>query len=520
MTLIASIKRSLCFLFFLPLASCLVQEPDFVGPKTWLLSAMDRVSKTEWESLDNRVISGISAAKGEYEAFQLNIRAPSSGLRNVQVSVSAFENDAGFRLAEPSLFRQHYVYVNRGGFAGSPMNRNPALGAGWYADALIPFEATGSADIPSHPFNVQGRQNQPIWIDVYVPANAPAGLYTSRYTVESAEGIATGSLSLEVWDFTLPQRPSLKSSFLIWDEKTSEMRDLLLEHKLMPRETPVDEQTQRIANDGLNAADLRFWAHSTTDCELNNPPSVEEIKARLANYQSNLLVYNYSADEIDRCTGLIEKVKAWGRNLHEAGVPQLIVMFPQRELFNDGTGRSAVAIWVFSPELYVRNPNAQAILDEALEISDAWSYTALMKLDDIPKWGIDFMPMNYRIMQGFLNQRYDLSGLLYWRVNLWQRDPWRNVTPSNSTYPAGEGMLVYPGEQIGSKVPAASLRLKWLREGVEDFEYGQILRDMGKEAQLKQLIRSAAQDWRNWTKDPLVLEQVRRDLANAILSGR
>ncbi|MCA9836892.1 MAG: DUF4091 domain-containing protein [Trueperaceae bacterium] len=513
----AGFKLALAFFVLLFLAACVVLEPDFVGPKTWTFSSMDRVARGEWESLDSRTITRISAARNEYEAFQLNIRAPSGGLHTVQVTVSPFQHEAGYSLPDAKLYREHYVHVDRGGFAGSPVNRNRALGAGWYADALIPFEAPGTAEIPSHPFNVEARQNQPVWVDVFIPEDAPAGLYTSRYTVESAEGTSTGTIELEVWDFSLPKTPSLKSSFIIWDEKTPAMRDLLLEHKLMPRNTPVDEQADRIANDGLNAADLRFWAHSDIDCQFDNPPSVEEIKARLANYQHNLLVYNYSADEIDRCSNITDKMRAWGRNLHEAGVPQLVVMFPQRQLFDDGNGRSAVDIWVFSPELYVENRDAQAILDEALAISEAWSYTALMKLDDIPKWGIDFMPMNYRIMQGFLNQRYGLTGLLYWRVNLWQANPWRDVTSNEATWPAGEGMLVYPGEQIGQSDPVPSLRLKWLREGVDDFEYGQILRDRGQENQLKQLIRPAAQDWRTWTKDPLVIEDVRQSLAQAIL---
>lgn len=511
------LKFAFCLVILLGLGACVVLEPDFVGPKTWTLSSMDRVARSEWETLDNRLISGISAARNEYEAFQINIRAPRAGLSNVQVSVSAFEHETGYQLPEVKLFREHYVYVDRAGFAGSPLNRNRALGAGWYADALIPFEAPGTSEIPSHPFNVAGRQNQPVWVDVYVPADAPAGLYGSRFTVTSAEGTSSGTLTLQVWDFALPDRPSLKSSFLIWEEKTPEMRDLLLEHGLMPRNTPIAEQATRISQDGLNATDLSFWAHSNVDCQLTSPPSPQEIKARLASFEQNLLIYNYSADEIDRCRNIAESVKAWGRALHEAGVPQLIVMFPQRQLFDDGTGRSAVDIWVFSPELYVENPEAQAILDEALAISEAWSYTALMKLDDIPKWGIDFLPMNYRIMQGFLNQRYDLSGVLYWRVNLWQQNPWHDVTDNERTWPAGEGMLVYPGQQIALTSPVPSMRLKWIREGVEDFEYAQILRERGQVAELKSLISPAAKDWRTWSKDPKDIELVREGLARLIM---
>lgn len=503
----------------LSLSACVVLEPDFNGPKAWLLSSYDRVDRAEWETLDQRVISGISAAKGEWEGVQLNIRAPRSGLKNVLVSVSPFSNDT-FTLPAPKLFRKHYVFVDRAGKRGSPLNENVPLGRGWYADALVPFEAAGTTEIPSHPFQVNARQNQPIYIDVFVPEDAPAGIYESRYTIESSEGLVSGTLSLEVWDFTLAKTPSLKSSFLIWDEKTPQMRDLLLEHKLMPRSTPPLEQAPRLASNGLNSVDLRFWSGTgQSQCTMPNPPSVAEIKERLADFDERLLIYNYTADEIDRCEGITEQVKAWGRNLHEAGVPQLIVMFPQRELFDDGTGRSAVDIWVFTPELYLTNNDSQAILDEALAISDAWSYTALMELDDTPKWGIDYLPLNYRIMQGFMNHRYDLTGFLYWRVNLWQSKPWRDVTHPIDTYPAGEGMLTYPGTDIGITDAVPSLRLKWIRDGVEDFEYVQMLRDLGQEQEAQEIISSAAKDWRNWTKDPKVLEGVKAELAQAIVEA-
>ncbi len=73
--------------------------------------------------------------------------------------------------------------------------------------------------------------------------------------------------------------------------------------------------------------------------------------------------------------------------------------------------------------------------------------------------------------------------MLYWRVDQWTSDPWNNVNNagpySSANYP-GEGMLVYPGEQVGVKGVVASMRMKWLRDGVEDYDYVEILKELGE----------------------------------------
>ena len=103
-----------------------------------------------------------------------------------------------------------------------------------------------------------------------------------------------------------------------------------------------------------------------------------------------------------------------------------------------------------------------------------WSYNTLVQDAYSPKWLIDFDPVNFRIQPGFISQSLNLTGLLYWRVDKWPSDPWNNVnnagTYSSANYP-GEGMLVYPGQQVGVKGVVASMRLKWLRDGVEDYDY-------------------------------------------------
>jgi len=61
------------------------------------------------------------------------------------------------------------------------------------------------------------------------------------------------------------------------------------------------------------------------------------------------------------------------------------------------------------------------------------------------------------------------EGILYWATDNWTKvdcDPWSET----ETFPTGngDGSLLYPGRDF--KGPVASMRLKMLREGLEDYE--------------------------------------------------
>jgi hypothetical protein len=111
-----------------------------------------------------------------------------------------------------------------------------------------------------------------------------------------------------------------------------------------------------------------------------------------------------------------------------------------------------------------------------------------------------------------------LTGLLYWQNDLWTKDPWHDVqtyAADGRDYP-GEGMLLYPGTEVGIVGIVPSMRLKWLRDGVEDYEYVQILKGLGRRDLALKLARKAGRDWRNWTQDSRVVESVRLELGREI----
>jgi isocitrate dehydrogenase kinase/phosphatase len=89
----------------------------------------------------------------------------------------------------------------------------------------------------------------------------------------------------------------------------------------------------------------------------------------------------------------------------------------------------------------------------------------------------------------------------------------------------GDGLLIYPGfaKEYGVDAPVPSLRLKWLREAVEDYTYIELLYQHGQANFARQQIQRIARNFADWQNDPELLMQVRDQLgsrlATIIMSG-
>ena len=66
------------------------------------------------------------------------------------------------------------------------------------------------------------------------------------------------------------------------------------------------------------------------------------------------------------------------------------------------------------------------------------------------------------------------------------------------------------------KAPLPSLRLKWIREGVEDYEFIELMKKAGKSDVALELARQLGEDFRHWNADPKLLFAVRRRMGEAL----
>jgi hypothetical protein len=512
------------------LVAMVLARSAWAQPLVWISPSLERVRPSDPQPAGASVNATLYAGRGEAESFQIVVQGPPGGLTHVGLTVSPLQGPGGAIPAQNVvLFREHYVFVSPGSTPWGGSN-NPQ-GPGWYPDGLIPFvdPVTGvslsnsGAPLIAVPFTLSAGANQPIWVDVLVPRDAGPGVYSGSYSVTSDQGTATGSVSLTVWAFTLPTAPALKSAFLLWSQGGLTTDEEFLRNRIQPSQVSAADEATLIPL-GLGTTDLGLFSGADNGtCSLSAAPSVAQLKAMVASHQAGLALYDYSADEIGGCgnfASLVPAVQQWGCNLHQAGVNNLVTMAPRTELLTDGCStRSAVDLWTMLPVTY---DNAGAgILNTALQKGDSlWSYNTLVQDAYSPKWEIDFTPLDFRLQAGFISESLDLTGLLYWRADLWlSGDPWNQVDNaghfSSADYP-GEAMLIYPGATVGSSAVAPSMRLKWLRDGADDYDYVELLKAAGQGAWTLSVIQPVAPNWSGWSRDPAAVEAARLQLGQRL----
>ena len=135
-----------------------------------------------------------------------------------------------------------------------------------------------------------------------------------------------------------------------------------------------------------------------------------------------------------------------------------------------------------------------------------------------PTYVIDASAVRNRAMQ-WLAFRYRLAGELYYETAMaYVHDAWTNQWDFSGN---GDGTLFYPGTpaKIGgaTHVPVASIRLKMIREGMEDYEYLKALSDAGDPGLAREIAKGLFPSASQTDVDPAKLMAARQQIAAHIL---
>jgi len=516
----------------------------------------------------------VFAARGEVESFQVVVTASGGNLRSVSAEMSPLKKGADESLPAQNvtLYREVFIPVRY----SSPQATEPP---GLIADPLVPLvnpytdqkvpeprwreKGMEGARFGAVGFDLWQDRHQPLWVDVQVPKGAAPGVYEGTFTVraQNAER-ATIPVRVTVWDFALPDGPTHENHFgnfsymaryFKLDENSEKYRLLedryiamMAAHRINP---PLPRRLHpKVAEDGApvfdEATDRQITdfveRYHVTNFEVPRAPFRDLLttdRAKAIRYYEwwyaylqkkgwATRAYLYMFDE-PNTKEAYEQVRRLGALAHEAApsLRRLVVEQPYTQNPDWGTLNEAVDIWcplfAFLEETSVKR---------AQEAGDAvWSYTALcqkapsyhpdyarVKNDNPPYWQIDFPVLSYRIAP-WLNRRYGVTGLLYWTTVCWNaptRNPWDS--PGFRVNFNGEGELFYPGEDAGIDGPIATMRLKNLRDGMEDYELFVLLeKAKGKEV-VEEIVRTAVPTWGTWDQDPYHLLKLRERLAREI----
>jgi hypothetical protein len=492
-----------------------------------------------------RTSISLLAARGECEGFQVLVRPPADG-----VTVTATPLRLGRSSLKAELFREGFVRVE------TPSNSEGA--AGPWPDPLLPLEPSGRST-PAAPLVVYG--------EICVPPEQPPGRYAGRVRVR-AEGKRAASLlvTLEVQPFAIPATSSLPNSFGLslysvargHRLRPPEARPLLYEyarallrHRVTAHGLTMDGPTPETSFDVYDAEMAPFFEGSAlpngarfTSAEVRDLPRAAGDALRLSHYQrfaahfrarqwgAQLFLYAKDEPRPEDVPLVLEQ----SRRARAAGVP-LLVTTPYG-------GPLAGAADILCPTLncFFRRPGPQTCpsvvpadrLREKLGPGvRIWWYQSCNSHGcdggpaDAPEieraytgWAsylVDHPPTRNRAM-GPLAFLAGVDGELYYdTVQAYgTQDPWESVFAFGGN---GDGTLFYPGrpDRIGGNAhrPVESLRLKHLRDGLEDYEYLRLLAARDP-ALARRSVQRLARSGYEIERDPRIWEAVRREVASAI----
>jgi len=546
--------------YIISTAILLVAMTSDAAWQVWTCRDTVRVLRDEPVGKTKNVV--LAAARNEWESFQILVRsdAPVKGV-NVEPADLKGPNGAIIRAADMVLYRQHQLELTL------PSHRNDKFKPGWYPDPLIPFRQPGNARFKAVPFDLPAGETHGFWMDIFVPANATPGKYRGTFHVNTA----TIPVELTVWDFELPRVSTLQTALgspaermrryyatrakagkepnvTDWDAVETQVAEEVTRHRINATPpasllTPQKETdgSYRFTTEQVNALRKFVDTYHVNAVHTPHPRSaVKDPDTERDKLHAWLKAFDKMAAELNRSfvtffTYLKDEpndeeayhyVQKWGPAVRAAKSVVKVMVVEQTKTQNEKWGNLYGAVDIWCP-LFPLHDEPTAAQRRALG-ETIWTYTALCQRDPTPWWEIDFPLLNYRV-PAWIAWRYQMCGLLYWGgMSYWSgvEDPWTDPKTldrrKNGKGPLyqGEGTLVYPGRAVGYDGIAPSLRLKALRDSIEDYEYLAILERAGLRAEAEKVVLPLAGSWFKWETDAAAYNQAREKLAALIVKAK
>lgn len=479
------------------------------------------------------------AARNEYESTQLLMLADSnSQLDEVKISISDLVSENGETLGSEhaSWSWIQSVKINPDSVEAFP-------------DIIMEGEES---------FAVNRGDYTPVLLRWYVPFEAQPGVYKGSVTVQADGFTAELPVTLNVWDFELPKKNSVKVAFTFFeryyqqwfglssltDEQKLSIYEFQLRFRIPPnniyaRDLYPEYSLLKKIKDRTDFVTIGTWTIN------DSAPGAKE--KRIERFRQSLQqleelglkedVYFFGVDELEQDMAKRFPTAASAHEALHQEFPELKTMqtsFPRpeyEEFYN---------VWVPSMRYFTRPENLEKFESLRQKGDEMWWYLTSRPQYPFPQFFIDYSPFDSRIIMT-LTYKQGVSGILYWAMNrewltnLDIRDKWLNSEEAEwkpylyhihtktmfNVY--GIGNLIYPGRE-GALLP--SLRLENLRDGIEDYEYLALLERLVKEQQEGELVEEArallnvpaevARAANDFNPDPSALLNYRQQVAKMI----
>jgi len=522
--------------------------------KVRFMSSLERLTK--FQDFTKRESIELNGAKGEWVSLQLAVRAEKAFIDDLKLEITDFKDEKGYFIESSNFirYREHFLEITK----SSPESNLPT---GWYPDPLIPFVNPETGDdlkgkYDAYPYKLDCGENVIYYVECKIPYNSIAGTYQGNVILNYGENEKLiYPVSLNVYKFSIPEQMILPTAFggaskkfkefysVNLDEALHHFENFIFDHLLQPTSIYsvlpiIDKETgwadfanvhQRMQY-LLDTLKIKYYPiplHEDwpfiNNIYMHPQKTINFLKSYdnyfLENGWNDRLIL-YLIDEPKEKD--FYKVHDLNNVLIEnkLSIKQLVTIDVIPEAPSWGGLSGIVDIWtpLFQYCDYFLESNAKK------ENDIVWAYTALCQIDKgqkkTPYWQIDFPLLNYRVPL-WMMYKTDITGLLYWNTTHWNHtnDPWTNsLTYDDGDYEYnGDGSLLYPGSEVGYWGLCTSLRLKAIRDGVEDYYYLQFADSLGL---LHNNIRDVATNWNNWNEDPNSLLKTREYIGDLISNAQ
>ncbi len=531
--------------------------------QVWVAPASQKIRPTVAAAPSSAATGAVLAgAKNEFESFQVVVTGAASA---VTMKLTSLSDSAGNSIAgtDVVLYREALLNVAKasGGDGAS----------GLWPDALVPdVDPLVGEKRNAFPFDVPANQSRVVFVDLHVPASAAAGVYSGTLVVSGGVS-AQVPVQLTVWDFALPSTATMRSAFgLAWNtpcgghfgdwscaDQTAAwaLRARYLRTALDNRIT-IDTATMGAPVDPSgNASWSDYDAHVGPFLDGTAPTRLQGARLTAARIQTVSGVastaaakgwslhfrqkgwfgalFNYACDEppltcaFNQIDGRIAQVKA-----ADAAIPNLVTTTEQRAVQNN-----VKSISLYAPVINWMDDRPASGLyagsQRGVYGGTVWWYQSCMSFGCAgvgdayqgsyeigwPSYAVDTDGTRNRSME-WLSFVYGMSGELYYETTqaYTTGDPWTNQAGFGGT---GDGTLFYPGTpaKIGgtTHIPIESLRLKGIRDGMEDYELLVLARSLGEGAQALQIAQTLFPRTYLAATTPAAIDAARGQLAALIL---
>jgi hypothetical protein len=478
--------------------------------------------------------ASLAAARNDREAVQIVLR-PTRDLKRLTAAVGALHGPGGATIAADhvQVLRVYYHRVH------TPTDESSVQGE--WPDALPPLRT---------PLDLPAGKNQPLWLLVHVPKDAPAGDYAGALMLKAEGWSAAVPLRVHVWNFALPERNHVETAFGLspdtiyrYHRVKSEadkrrVLDMYLQnfadHRISPyNPTPFDPIRVKFAPEanppraevdfsafdaamsraiekfhftnfvlpvegmgggtfeGRDEPRIGAFGEKTPQYRAMFSSCVQQLESHLRAKGWLKMAYTYWFDEPDPKDYAFVQA---GMDRLKKYAPGIQTMITKHELQPDWSGR--MDIWC------PLSPNYDPAVAEKRRARGEryWWYVCCGPKTPYCTLFIDHPATELRTWLWQTWQR-NIVGILVWETDYWTsrgdlaqnpyEDPMGYVAGSRPNerkyWGNGDGRFLYPplaaaapgtsGEPI-IEPPVSSIRWEMLREGIEDYEYLWLLRDL------------------------------------------